>query len=240
MGKSLILILFVLGSFSLSAASLSFTSTTIEGTEKIDDDARYEISEIVVEEIESIDNYVIDRAEKGTIGDIAMIVDQLIALGKKIWPIIENGKPVANTDFMNNISVIPYISEESDHTATFYAMEEWSIPKAKTFKVDYKNIFGMSVISFEYTVLFQHSGKFDGSGDYLTGVTISPRNINVTWGFKFNASSSLTMISNHGTEKSPISGATLQIDYKAESITKLIEAHETFHVTGTGEFHKLN
>lgn len=241
--KNFIIVFFALLSLGLNAANLKsipFTSKVIEGVEKVEDDGMYDISEITIEEIESIDNYVIDRADKAGLGDIAMIIDQLIALGKKIWPIIENGKPVLNTDFMNYISVIPYISEENDHSATFYAMEGWSIPKAKSFKVNFKNLFGMSVISFEYTVLFQYSGKFNGEGNYLTGVTVAPHNIVVGWGFQFDASSSLMMISNHGSMKSPISGATLQIDYKAESITRLIESHEKFHVTGTGEFHKLN
>jgi hypothetical protein len=225
---------------------LEFTQEIIPGavlpTDKNFKEDYYIVSEVTVEEIatdpkifKEMKEELLNRDEKG-LGEIIMSIDKLLALGKKIWAIIEAGRPVYTNNYMNAISVLP---KTDDPDFTFSQMENWKAPKAKTYRVTYKNGFGMSVIKFDYTTMFQYAGTFEGKGAYLTGVTVKASNVSVSWGFKFDAKSKLVTIANRGSTTSPLAGATLQIDYTASSVMRTISTSEAFHVTGTGKVNKF-
>jgi hypothetical protein len=201
----------------------------------------YVVSEVNVEEIDTdpkiyqeMENQLRDRNDKG-LGAVIMSIDKLIALGKKIWAIIEAGRPVYTNNYMNAISVLP---KTGDPDFAFSQMENWSSPKTKTYRVTYKNGFGMNVIQFDYTTMFQYAGTFEGKGAYLTGVTVKASNVSVSWGFNFDAKSKLVTIANRGSANSPLAGATLQIDYTASSVIRTISTSEAFHITGKGKVSK--
>lgn len=177
--------------------------------------------------------YIFEKSDKD-LGSIIMVVDQLIALGQKIWPIIEAGRPVVTTGFAPAISVLPRTDESPDYVA-LYLMDSWSAPKQRSYLVEYKNGFGSAVISFTYNVSFQHDGQLEGVGRYLTGINVSASRIQVKWGFNFNATSSLVNITNRGPRADPIAAATVKIDYQAKSFMSEIQSSEAFHVTGDGE-----
>ena len=201
----------------------------------------YIISSVTVQEIktdskvfEEMQNDLIARNDKN-IGAVIMTIDKLIALGKKIWAIIEAGRPVYTNDYMNAISVIP---RTDDPDFTFSQMTNWAAPNAKTYRVTYKNGFGMNVIQFDYTTMFQYAGKYQSKGAYLTGVSVKASNVSVAWGFNFDAKSKLVTIANRGSSNNPLAGATLQIDYTASSVLRTIATSEAFHVTGNGKVSK--
>ncbi|MBT7608653.1 MAG: hypothetical protein HN576_02785 [Bacteriovoracaceae bacterium] len=202
----------------------------------------YIVSEVTVEEIatdpkifKEMKEDLLNRDEKG-LGQIIMIVDKLLAVGKKIWAIIEAGRPVYTNNFMSGISVLP---KTDDPDFTFTQMENWKAPKAITYRVTYKNGFGMNVIEFDYTTMFQYAGTYDGKGAYLTGVTVKASNVSVSWGFSFDANTKLMNIANRGSSSNPLAGATLQIDYTASSVLRTISTSEAFHLTGKGNISKF-
>lgn len=166
------------------------------------------------------------------LGQIIMSIDKLIALGTKIWEIVKKGKPVTNLSFAKPVSVLP--NGETPQTA-FNQMTGWSAPTARKYKVEYTNLLGMNVISFDYTVYFQHSGQYQDKGDYITGLTVRASNIAVSWGFEFNASSELETISNRGSRDNPMAAATIRINYQASSVLRDIQSSQSFHVSGNGE-----
>lgn len=232
---TIVFALFVSLNLYAEQIKLPVLSSLNSGVEKVDaEDPMYQISSITVEEIET--PYIYPELEdKGVIDDITLQVDKLIALGKKIWKIIEDNKPVVNTDFAAAISVIPQMKDPADPMATFSMMSNWSAPKAKSYRVVYKNGFGMSVITFDYTVVFQYNGKYQGKGNYLTGVNVFANNITVSWGFHFDAKSSLVTVSNMGSMVDPIAAATIKIDYKSETVVRNVSSSQMFYVTGTGD-----
>lgn len=177
-------------------------------------------------------------AKSGGLGEIVMIVDQLIALGRQIWPIIEAGRPVVNTNFAPAISVLPRTDESPDNVA-MYLMDSWAAPRQQSYLVEYKNGFGSAVISFTYTVSYQYNGQYEGKGRYLTGLDVAASQIRVSWGFSFDANSSLVNISNRGTRDEPIASATVRISYKAQSFLSNIQSTESFHVTGDGQLQQV-
>lgn len=201
-----------------------------------DADPHFEISKIVVTEHEEVklNNYV---EKVAGLKDIIMVVDSIIAIGKKVWPIIEAGKPVVNVNMAQAVSVLPFKGTDN-LDAVFFDMENWSQPKAKSYTVDYKNGFGSSVISFTYTVMFQYNGNYEGKGKYLAGINVVAQDVKVSWGFQFNAKSELMQISNHGSKENRIAGATFKISYSAKSFLKEIRNEDSFHVMGNGQLMK--
>ncbi len=218
---------------------LPFVQQRIEGA-SVPADSKYDedyftIGKVSVTEIETPVEVLDEKGDEKKLGEVIMTIEKLIALGKKIWAIIEAGRPVLNQNLMTPLSVLP---KTDDPDAAFYQMEGWSAPKAVTYRVKYENLFGMTVIAFDYTVIFQYAGKYEGKGNYITGLNVKASNVSVAWGFQFDANSSLVNIANRGSSANPTAGATVQIDYKASSVMRTISTSESFHVTGKGSVTK--
>lgn len=217
-------------------------ATTLDGdkNEITDETARYfTIQEVTVRELtesvwEKEDKPLAQTTKE--VGDVVMLIDKIIAVGKKIWDIVSAGRPVVQTNMDLVISVLPQTAKEG---SAFFDMEGWDVPESKDFLVEFKNGFNSTVVSFVYTVFYQGGGTFEGAGKYLTGVNITATNVNVSWGFDFNAKSALVAISNHGSKANPEAGATLQVQYTVKNWMKHITATETVHVMGRGEIRKL-
>lgn len=175
----------------------------------------------------------------GPIGEITMILDGLIAIGTKLWPIIDAGKPVIDTSGMApSISVLPEF-KNADPRREFYEMANWSSPKAQSFRVSYKNKFKSEVVGFNYTVYFQYNGNYNGKGKYITNLKIQASKAAALWGFKLNASSELVGIANVGTLKNPIASAIIQISYSAKSVINEVRSSQSFYVDGLGKMKML-
>lgn len=207
-------------------------------------DPYFQVSEIVVRELDSknslnaLSNDNLNIYEKIDLSQIAIVIDGLIAIGKKIWPIIEAGRPVLDVNMGKGISVIPF-KKGDDYDATFYEMENWSMPRVKKYNVTYKNGFGSKVISFDYTVHYQYGGSLNGKGKYLAGINVTASNVTVAWGFTFKATSELVQISNHGSKENQVAGGTFRVLYTASTVVKTISSADTFHVSGNGEIQKF-
>lgn len=196
-------------------------------------DPYFVISSITATEVGSREmDQKFDLPSAKDLGTVIASLDKLIAFGTKVWEIIKKGKPVVNVDMGTPISILP---TSDDPNTAFFQMENWSAPRAKRYRIEYKNMLGMSVISFDYTVQFQYNGQYDGVGKYVTGLQVTASNVAVSWGFQFDASTELMSISNRGRLDDPIAGGTLQINYRASSALRDISSSETFHVTGSGE-----
>ena len=201
------------------------------------DEDYHTIDSIEIEEMD-LDDVVVPYQSKLTgdsLGQIVMVIDKLIAIGKKVWQIIEAGKPVVQTDF-TTIHVLP---KGEDPEVAFYKMEGWDAPKVKSYTIRAKNKFKSDVVTFQFHMLYQPGGKLNGKGHYLTGVNVTPYNVEVAWGYSLDAKSSLMAISNRGTAEDPVAGATITMVYKIKTMLKEATSSATFHVTGLGELTKL-
>lgn len=173
------------------------------------------------------------------IGEITMILDGLLAIGTKVWPIVEAGKPVINTSgIVKSISVLPDFNG-ADPKREFYEMSNWSVPKAESYRVSYKNKFNSEVVGFTYTVYFQYNGSYNGVGKYITNLKVQASNTSASWGFKFNAKSELIGIANVGTMKNPIASAIIQVSYTSKSIINEVRSSQSFYVDGNGKMKLL-
>lgn len=231
--KSLKLVL-VLGTVIFSLGSFA--------TEQ--NDPNYILGSVQIEQIESAQTPMVEKESYSLpeindgLGQVIMITDKLIALGEKIWKIIEAGKPVVNANgIVPTISVLPKgITEDG----SFDSMYGWSDPKVTTYKVTYKNLYGVEVIRFEFSVMMQYGGTDGKGGKYLTGISVFPGNIYAAWGWNFNASSALIGITNKGTATAPVAGATLELSYDVATPMNVDKNKIRFHVDANGKMVKLN
>lgn len=172
---------------------------------------------------------------RGTIDNVIMVVDKLIAIGQKIIPTIEKGKAIITNNPMAAVSVLPRLDTKD---FAVHDMGGWSLPVSKHYKIAYKNGFGKEVISFIYSVSFQYGGSHDGKGKYLTGIRASARKIKVPWGFDLDATSQLIQISNIGSLDKVVAAAKIEMAYTVKNWTKTESEFVGFFVTGDGRLYK--
>ncbi len=222
---------FVILLFSLLVQAQLYAKVIYQSNDR---DNKQEVA--FVELIENSEAVLGLRAENGDeLGDIVKVIDQLIAVGKKVWQIVEDGKPVYSKD-LPLLHILPNVD---GNYVSFYQMDSWSAPTAKSYTLIYKNGFGQEVINFKFTVIFQHGGKYNDLGSYLSGITVVPNTAEVMWGFKFDVKSQVLNIANVGTKDGPIASTIIKVDFKAESPLKLIDSSMSFFISGAGELQLL-
>ena len=201
------------------------------------DSNHYSIGSVDIKEVEQIESFSQPRNNKGVatdLGEVIGVIDSLIAIGKKIYPIVEAGKPVLSSD-LPVTHVLPQVDDgTSDYELTLGMMENWKYPKSRSYKITYKNFYGIEVISFTFTVHFQYGGSYEGAGKYLTGVFVSATELYVSWGFEFSAKTEVVSVTNLGTNLNPVAGLTLKLDWAAKSIVTEFNSSKVFHITGNG------
>ena len=235
--------------FSALLASLvlsAFISQAQASYETID--PYFQITDITVEVIDSSEeiaqreptqikkNYV-ELRPNTEIGDVIAIAREIIAFGKEIYKIVEAGKPVINTAYAP-ISVLP-LETKYGREINPMNLSNWKAPKFVKFKVTYKNGYNQQVVDFTYNINMSYGGKFDGKGAYITNAQIVPENINVVWGYTFNAKMSLVGLTNTGTDEEPIAGATLVLSYSVSTLIKEDRNNMTIFIGGDGVIQQM-
>lgn len=198
----------------------------------------YNIKRVTIEEIApAAPNYVELKSTKD-VSDIIFVIEKLIALGTKVWTIIEDNRAVVTTNLGSPISVLPYFDD--DNILDFSRLSNWSMPTVKSYRVAFINGFEEEVATFEYSIHFQYNGIFKGAGKYITGLSVVANEASASWGYTLNAVSELVAISNHGSVEDPLAGATIQVGYTLETVFKKTISTVVFHVTGDGQLVRIN
>ncbi len=172
------------------------------------------------------------RAIKLGEGNILMMTKQLIALGKEIYKIVEAGKPVT-TVTSQPIEILP----KDDKGGYIPAMQlhDWKAPVVKKYSVKTKNYLGISPISFDFMLIFSYGGQDNGKGKYITGAEVRPTNIDIKWGYNFDAEFKVQNIMNQGSSDSPVASAVLMLEYKISTVLQTHIGNKTFFVNGLGQ-----
>lgn len=161
------------------------------------------------------------------LGEAIVVIDQIIAVGKKIYAIIEAGRPVVNIQ-TDRVSALP---KGTNHWAQF---EGWSNPKASVYSVSYSNGFNQDVVKFKFRVVYTYGGRFDGKGRYLANVTVVPMDTYVAWGYTFNAKTSVPEAVNVGTRTNPIAGLELNVNWEVKTVVRDHKDSVAFFIRGDG------
>ncbi len=183
------------------------------------------------------DENIFGRVQKNnaseSLSELGIYLDQIINIGKKIWNIVAAGSPVAN--FKADVA---YALPRG--VTCWNQLSGWSMPASRTYKVTYKNKFGVEVIQYAYQITFTHGGQFQQQGAYITNASILPAHINVAWGFQFDATAEVPSVFNIGTMQEPVGGMQLMMSWKITNILTHEQKTETFYINGRGDIQKLS
>lgn len=168
-------------------------------------------------------------------GAIIKVSRDLVALGEEIYRLVVKGKPTNKTSYAP-ISVVPKINGEA---VDILDTEGWSVPVKRTFRVGYKNLYGIEVVVFQFSVLYSYNGSYNGAGKYLTSVQVVPESVRTLFGFDFTATMKLGGIQNQGTKANPVAGVTILVEHTVGSVMNAINKVNSFFITGRGEFKAL-
>jgi len=160
--------------------------------------------------------------------DGVVTIDQVFNYAKQIWDVVVANKPVVNVT-RDNASALP------KGLADWSMMSGWQAPMTQSFRVAYKNGWGVDVVDFTYRVSFVYGGAFNGKGRYITNATIVPKNLAVAWGFTFTAQATVPSVTNAGTLVDPVAAMELSMHWSVDSVLRHIETTENFYIRGDGE-----
>ncbi|MEI7529161.1 MAG: hypothetical protein WCK76_09465 [Elusimicrobiota bacterium] len=168
------------------------------------------------------------------LGDIEVILDQLINIGAKVWDIIKLNAPVADIS-TNYAAVVPRGITEWNQLA------EWKKPKSYLYGFSARNMYGTTIIDVKYKVIFAYGGAYHGKGRYLTGVTMLPSVTNIAWGYRFHLAAQVpdSTIMNVGTDADPVAALQLKTDWKISTTIKDNSGASAYYMQGDGYFEEL-
>lgn len=157
---------------------------------------------------------------------IPMISD-IVNIGSKVWDIVKDGKSV--TEF----------ESQSAHALpngmnSWTMLSNWSEPVIRTYQVTYKNIYGMTVVDFTYSVIATTGGQYQQRGAYIANAMVIPNDLYVMWGFDFKANVEIPMVINKGTEEDPVAGMQINMMWTVGSLTSSVMHTELYFVDGRG------
>lgn len=151
----------------------------------------------------------------------------IITIGEKVWSIVEANKPVVTVTSAPTAAALPRgVNCWSD-------LAGWQAPKIQSYEVSYKNGFGIEVVKFRFRLQFNYGGGSSGKGKYLANVSVMPAEINVLWGYTFNADVNVEDAVNLGTMDSPMAGLGLNLKWTVKTVLK--ESDNSFHFFVQGD-----
>ncbi len=208
------------------------------------ENGEYQIQKVTIEEVEtpvnSITNYDITKGAAGiaAAGQVIEIVDKLMAIGERVWKIVDSGKPVLHDSGVTpSVSILPRSMADS---GSLYEMYGWREPIVKTYKVTYENLYTADVVDFTFSVIMQYGGTDGKGGLYISGLSIVPDSVYVAWGWSFDATTRLINISNRGTAGKPVAAAVMELGYTVGSPLNTVAKKIRFFVDANGKISMLN
>ncbi|MBC7538617.1 MAG: hypothetical protein H7281_07340 [Bacteriovorax sp.] len=221
----------LLATILLSTGVFSGVSNSHAESPDLHNNPALKITSVSVSEVETLSPMLELPTVGNPIGDIITTIDGIIAVGQRIWKIVDAGRPVITTKLAPMISVLPHLEGENP---TLNQMASWSAPKVRSYRVSFKNGFGSEVVGFTYTIYFQFNGSLKGTGKYITNLKVQASEIYTSWGFNFDATSELVGIANVGSMDAPVASATMQISYTVKGLVNESRSSQGFYVDGAG------
>ena len=174
----------------------------------------------------------VDANPLNPIDYIDVVVDKIINIGKKIWAIVDAGRPVVNVK-VDTANALPAGVRCWDE------LEGWQAPISKLYQMSYENGFGANVVTYNFRVSFISGGTYKGQGQYITLASVQPAKIDVAWGFNFDAVATVPMVFNQGTKVAPLAGMQLAMNWKINTVVQETQQAENFFINGAGTLQKL-
>ena len=76
-------------------------------------------------------------------------LSQIVNFGQQIWTFIQNNEPVVNAQ-TRTANALPH------GTTCWTDLENWQPPRSETYQIVYKNLFGISVVNMEFSLIYSY------------------------------------------------------------------------------------
>jgi len=136
----------------------------------------------------------------------------VIAVGKQVWQIIVDNKPVVDVNTPYN-GVIP-------QGATFTDLAGWRQSMWQPWQWHWTNLYGVTVVDYQWSFDWNCNGNYRGVGHYIQNAGAFPKSINVAWGYKVSVDAQMLQPSNIGTHDNPIAATTFYMTMKINTVIK--------------------
>jgi len=188
----------------------------------------YEIKEVKITPIgEATENKVEYQPMPSREGEID--IDQIINILKKLYDFIKENQPVVNTS-VDQASAVP------SGINGWQQLAGWQEKHTGQYKIEYVNLFGITVIKIVLKIHFYYNGNYNGVGKYITCATSSIDELNVLWGYTLNATVKIpdSGIVNIGTAQNPIAAMKMFVHWAVHTIVQHQEGSVTYSIDGNG------
>lgn len=229
-----IIVIGILASQSWLAAAATGAQTYVQ---KFSDDAL--ISEVTIQEVPEqgvfaqpmLDNNCSATPLLNPLDSIGW--DQIVSVGQQIWKVISDNRPV--------ITVQQPVAHALPRGLKCWAdLDSWKAPTTKRYSIEYKNGLRMTPVKFDFRLHFTPGGGRSGKGKYLSNVTVMPAQLDVKWGYTFNANVEVAQAVNMGTADNPLAGLELNLHWNVKTVLKESENSMHMFVRGDGLFNVAN
>lgn len=157
--------------------------------------------------------------------DLASVVlDKIVNLGKKVWNVIENGRPVLNVETEYANALPAGVRAEN--------LEKFSSLQFRSFRHYGVNLYGVTVYDVTYTLAHRYGGQFDGRGAYIESATVLPQNVHVLWGYNVNFKVANVSTVNLGTTENPIASIAMETGLKIKTVVQEIQIRNLHEFRG--------
>jgi hypothetical protein len=154
-----------------------------------------------------------------------VILDKVINLGKKVWKIIEDGKPVVSVKY-DYANALPKGVDGPQDLAGFSPLQ------FRSFRETGVNGFGVTVYDVTYTVVHRYGGSFKGKGRYLDAVAVVPQHVEVAWLYSVEFNVTKVSVANVGTHDNPVAAMTLESFFRVSTMVKELQSRGVFDIRG--------
>ena len=152
-------------------------------------------------------------------------ISTIIAIGKEVWEIIKEGKPVVDYK-IDYGGAIPKGVEWSD-------LEGFKSAKWGPFGWTFKDVYGIETVRFKWNFGFNCKGSYQGHGMFLTDVVTAVNEIYAAWGFTVNAVATVGQKpTNYGTKIDPIAGLPIEVTIDVKTVLQSFTEKCTVIVKG--------
>ncbi|PCI39318.1 MAG: hypothetical protein COB53_03420 [Elusimicrobia bacterium] len=164
--------------------------------------------------------------------DTLRTIDRIINIGKKIWEVIKENKPVVDVK-------TDYATAVPDGITHWSQLATWKMPKGTAYRLTAKNGYGFNAVNLTFMVTRTWGGSYKGKGQFLHGVAVEPLKRDVSWGYTLNMNASVPSTVNSGTSEDPIAAMSLVLDWTIKTVLKESGGRGVYWVQGNGEFNDI-
>lgn len=192
-----------------------------------------QISDELVLEPMAVENDCSHLSTKSLDEALGVDLSQIISVGERVWAIVQANHPVVTVN-------TPVAHALPRGVECWADLERWQAPRARLYEVTYQNGFGTNVVHFRFRLQYTYGGGKDGRGRYLANVAVIPADLDVLWGYTFDANVEVGQAVNLGTHDDPVAGLGLNVKWNVKTVLKDSSSSMNFFVQGDGIAKSLN